>query len=65
MRSRSALIPWLGLIAAMLVGPLVGLTVTQLVTGGGRTLLPSPEVAYAAVLAREYTVFCEKAGAVT
>ena len=36
----------------MIVGPLVGLVVTQLVSGGGRTLLPSPEVAYAAVLGR-------------
>jgi len=48
---RTAAIAWLGLCAAMLVGPLVGLVVTQLVSGGGRTLLPSPEVAYAAVLA--------------
>ena len=48
---RSAVITWLGLFAAMLVGPLVGLVVTQLVSGGGQTLLPSPEVAYAAVLA--------------
>jgi hypothetical protein len=48
---RQAAIAWLGLVAAMLVGPLVGIVVTQLVSGGGRTLLPSPEVAYAAVLA--------------
>ncbi len=48
---RQAAIAWLGLFAAMLVGPLVGLVVTQLVSGGGRTLLPSPEIAYAAVLA--------------
>src|SRR6478735_7763481 len=52
---RSAVITWVGLFAAMLVGPLVGLVVTQLVSGGGRTLLPSPEVAYAAVLAAAAT----------
>ena len=39
---RTAAIAWLGVCAAMLVGPLVGLVVTQLVSGGGRTLLPSP-----------------------
>jgi hypothetical protein len=48
---RQAVVTWIGLVAVLLVGPLVGLTVTQLVTGGGRTLLPSPELAYAAVLA--------------
>ena len=48
---RSVSIAWLGMGAAMLVAPLVGLVVTQLVSVGGRTLLPSPEVAYAAVLA--------------
>ncbi len=42
---------WIALIAVLLVLPLIGLVSEQLVTGVGRTLLPSPEVAYAAVLA--------------
>ena len=44
-------ITWLVIAASLIVAPLIGLEVTQLVSGVGQTLLPSPEVIYAAVVA--------------
>jgi hypothetical protein len=49
---RAVTLAWIGIVTALLVAPLIGLVVTQLVTNASsKTLLPSPEVAYAAFVA--------------
>lgn len=57
-------VTWLIVITSLIVMPLIGLVVTQLVTGVGRTLLPSPEVIYAAIVATAATCLVTALGLV-
>lgn len=61
----AAAVIWLAITAALLVIPLIGLVGRQLVLGVGRTLLPSPEVAYGAVLATVATALYATLGLVS
>jgi hypothetical protein len=47
----AAAIAWLGIIAMLLSAPLVLVVINSVAAGGHQTLLPSPEVAYAGLLA--------------
>lgn len=61
----AAAVVWLGIAAALLVIPLIELLGRQLVLGVGRTLLPSPEVAYGAVVATLATALYATLGLVS
>lgn len=58
----SAAIGWLGVITALLLIPWLAGVIGDLAAGGRQTLLPSPEVAYAALLALALTCLFSSLG---